>query len=115
MRPERWTDAKITCATNALGDALREGVGILVGIFEDVETKESFIAVFQHMTQKWIRHHAADFTIEWCIFVDCVGEGEYAFLTGDEENFAVRTPALIDGRKVVLLCAINYDYAEEPR
>jgi hypothetical protein len=30
MKMERWTDAKITCALDAMGDALREGTGILV-------------------------------------------------------------------------------------
>jgi hypothetical protein len=115
MKPERWTDAKIRCATDALVDALRDGCGIIAGIFEDVETEERFLAVSQYLTQRRIKDHATDYTMEWAMFVDACGEDEHVYNMDEEQHFKQGAPMTIDGRKVTLLCGIHYDYAEQPR
>src|SRR5215472_14263256 len=99
MTPEKWSDAKIQCATDAIGDALQDGCGILAGIFEDIENHERYLAVFQWMTERWVRHHATDYTMEWSFFVDGFFEEEYDYYTDADQHFTLSKPLTIDGRK----------------
>ena len=115
MTPVRWSDAKIQCATDAIGEALREGCGVLAGICEDDETEERFLAVFQYLTKRWIRNHTSDYSIELAMLIDSFGSYEYVYVKDGEQHFDQQKSITIEGRKATLLCGIHTAYYEKPR
>jgi hypothetical protein len=115
MTLERWSDAKIQCTTDALGEALRDGCGVMAGIFEDDETEERFLAVYQYLTKRWIKNHATDYSIELSFLIDGFGEPDAVYVKDAEQHFIQEKPVTIDGRKCTLLCGIHYQYAATPR
>jgi hypothetical protein len=106
---ERWADAKIECSLDAIGEALSEGIGIMLGVFEDVESTERFLAVYQNLTRRWIRSIAEDFSMEWAMFVDGFADGDYKYLA--EPKHLGRLEVEIEGRRAVVVCPIQYFFA----
>ena len=47
-----WSDAKAQCAMDALGESLREGVEIPLGVLQDVINHDYFLAIFDLLTRQ---------------------------------------------------------------